>query len=69
MNKHRTLEFRQQEGTLDPGRICAWADVVLAFVTKALFYSDEDLRTLDPTSVPFGGGIIDQKLIDALKGV
>jgi hypothetical protein len=66
LSKHGTIEFRQHEGTMDPRRVCAWADFVLALVRKAIDFSDIDLLALSPATTPLTH-LIDGKLIQALQ--
>lgn len=52
LQKHRTLEFRQHEGTTDPDTICRWVDFILHFVRSALSLTVEEIRELDPKTKP-----------------
>lgn len=52
LKKHKTLEFRQHEGTTNPDTICRWVDFVLYLVRAALSLTVEEIMQLDPDTTP-----------------
>ncbi|OBZ70547.1 hypothetical protein A0H81_09256 [Grifola frondosa] len=67
LDVHRTVEFRQHAGTVNPEKICAWADFVLAVVSAAMSYSEDKLRDLVASGAALVPTFVKQELYDAVK--
>ena len=57
LKKHWTIEFWQHKGTINPKKICTWAELLLALVHRAMDVSNKDLIALDPTVIQFTQGL------------
>ncbi len=61
LDKHNSIEHG---GPLDGERICAWADLLLALVRRAMALQDDEALELDPDETPFVPHIVPPQLWD-----